>query len=245
MSATAFVKSRRISMYFVLGLVSLFVVLVGFSKTFFIPVSQGTFTAPVSVHIHGAFAFSWVLLYCVQTFLIQKRNIRLHRSLGWLGCAIALGVAATILPAGIFQIERDLGLGLGETAVSAIVGILTSALMFTFLFSAGFYFRNRPDVHKGFLLLATIFVIWPAWFRFRHFFPSVPRPDIWFGVVLSESLIGVALIVDYLRRRQVNQIILWVGAFVIIESLVEIAMFDSPSWRAASQFLYPVIKRMC
>lgn len=48
--------------------------------------------------------------------------------------------------------------------------------MFTGLVAAGLINRRRPEVHKRLMLLATLLILWPAWFRFRHFFPGVPRP---------------------------------------------------------------------
>jgi hypothetical protein len=242
MPATFTIKTRGFSIYLIIGLIGLFAVFVGFSKTFFIPVSQGTFLAPVTVHIHGAFAFAWVIFYVLQTLLIHKRSVRTHRSLGWAGAFIAVGIAVTMLPAGLFQVERDLKLGLGETAVSGLLGVVTSALVFVTLVCAGFYYRNKPEVHKALMLLSTIFVLWPAWFRFRHFFPSVPRPDIWFGFVLSESFIVIAWIVDWRERGKLNKTLFYVGALLIIETSFEVLMFDTRGWRIVAQGIYSMLQ---
>jgi hypothetical protein len=234
-------KTRPFSIYFILGLVGIFAAVVGFSRTFFIPLAKGSFVAPLAVHVHGAFAFAWIIFYCVQTWLIRQSAIHRHRSLGWLGAFIAVGIAVTMIPAGMFQVQRDLRLGLGETAVSALLGVVTSALMFTTLVALAFYYRKKRDVHKALMLIATIFVLWPAWFRFRHFFPSVPRPDIWFGLVLSESLIVIALIVDYFQQGKPNRTMLYAGGFVILETTAEVLLFDSAGWRVISQTIYAML----
>jgi hypothetical protein len=241
MPANATTKSPAFSIYLIIGLIGLFAVLVGFSKTFFIPVSRGTFNAPATVHIHGAFAFAWVIFYIVQQYFIHKRNLRFHKSVGWVGAVIAVGVATTMLPAGMFQVQRELKAGLGETAISSFLGIVTAALIFVGLVGTGLYYRSKPEVHKALMLLATIFVLWPAWFRFRHFFPTVPRPDIWFGVVLSESFIVIACIVDWRRKRKLNRTLFYVGAFIILESILEVFMFDTPVWRTVSQSIYSTL----
>ncbi len=88
------------------------------------------------------------------------------------------------------------------------------------------------------MLLATLVVIWPAWFRVRHYFPAVPRPDVWFAVVLSYTWIGVAMLPDRLARGAVHAVLAFGGTAVIVEQSLEVAAFDSRWWRAAAQALY-------
>jgi uncharacterized membrane protein len=78
-------KTSRSSFFLVMSLVWLFAVLVRFAKTFIIPVAAGSFKAPFSIHLHGAFAFGWVILFVIQTSLIRFKNYRLHMSLGIFG----------------------------------------------------------------------------------------------------------------------------------------------------------------
>src|SRR5688500_3572782 len=183
------IKRKKSSFYLLIGIIGLLAVVVGFFTTYIKPTLRGDFAAPVVVHIHGAFAFGWILLFLAQTIAVKFSNLKLHKILGYFGLFIAVGITSTMLPTGLFQVNRDLSRGMGDTAVSQIVGIVTTVLMFAILVAAGFIYRKKPKVHKRLLLLATIVVLWPAWFRFRHYFPSVPRPDIWFGVVLADSLI--------------------------------------------------------
>ncbi len=119
-------------------LVWLLAVLIGFAKTFIIPVTAGTFKAPFSIHLHGAFAFSWIILFVIQTSLIHFKNYRLHMTLGVLGSFIALGTAITMLPAGMFQVKNE---GSGDSAISTIVGVCTSAIIFLSLVFAGIIYR--------------------------------------------------------------------------------------------------------
>ncbi|HEY0751705.1 MAG TPA: hypothetical protein VGD26_11155, partial [Chitinophagaceae bacterium] len=216
----------------------LFAVLVGFAKTFILPVSSGSFKAPFSVHVHGALAFSWVLLFFIQATLIRFRNYRLHIIVGSFGILIAIGTAVTMLPAGMFAVQKGIQGGEGDTAFSALLGTATSALMFLVLVFAAILNRNKPEVHKRLMLLATIIVLWPAWFRFRLYFPSVPRPDIWFGVVLADSFIILAWIRDKIRYGKIHPVLLYVGLLIILEHAIEIMLFDSVNWRILSKMVY-------
>lgn len=218
--------------------VVLLAVAIGFGRTYAVPVARGTFAAPVWVHVHGAFAFAWVLLFAAQPLLVRLGRVRWHRRLGWLGAPIAVGVALTMIPAGLFQVSRDVAAGAGPTGVSALLGIFTSGALFVALVAAGVATRRRREAHARWLLLATLVVIWPAWFRFRHWFPDVPRPDIWFGVVLAYSWVGVAMLRDRLVRGAVHPVLLWGGGAVVLEQSLELVAFDSPWWRAAAHVIH-------
>ncbi|GAA4344495.1 hypothetical protein [Flaviaesturariibacter amylovorans] len=229
---------RKPSYFLVFALVGLAATLVGFARTFFVPLAAGTFTAPIGVHIHGAFAFAWVLLFVLQAALVQARRFQAHRTIGYLGGVVALGVSVTMVPAGLFQVDRDLRLGLGGTAYSSMLGILTSGALFLGLVIAGIVHRRRGAHHKRYLLLATIVVLWPAWFRFRHYFPSVPHPEIWFALVLADSLIVIAWAWEYYRYRRIHPVLLWGGLLIILEQSLEVYLFDSPVWRQLGTIVY-------
>lgn len=200
--------------------------------------SAGTFSAPSTVYIHGAFTFSWIILFVIQTSLINLKKYRMHMFLGIGGILIAIGVALTMLPVGIYAANKELTQGLGETAISGIVGVVTSAIMFLSIVAAGILNRHNAATHKRLMLLATIVVLWPAWFRFRHYFPSVPRPDIWFAVVLADSLILISCLWDKLANGNVHPVFKYLGAFIILEHIFEVIVFDSPSWRFVAKHIY-------
>lgn len=221
-----------------IGTVGLLAVLIGFSKTFIIPVSKGSFTAPIIIYIHGAFAFSWISLFFIQATLIRYNNFQLHKKLGIIGVFIAIGAAATILPAGIFSVQKQLKQGLGETAFSSFLGTVTTAVMYLALVIAGIINRKKPQIHKRLMLLATIVLLWPAWFRFRHYFPSITRPDIWFAIVLADSLIIISFIWDKIANGKIHRTLLYIGLFIIAEHFFEAYMFDTTPWRSLSKPLY-------
>jgi hypothetical protein len=219
-------------------MIGLLAVLIGFGKTFIFPVSNGSFSAPLVVYVHGAFAFSWIMLFIIQSSLINLKKYSTHIFLGTLGILIALGTAITMLPVGMYATNRDLKQGFGDSAISGIVGVVTSALMFLGIVIAGIINRKKAATHKRLMLLATLVVLWPAWFRFRHYFPSIPRPDIWFAVVLADSLIVISCIWDKLVNDKVHPVFKYIGVFIIAEHIFEVICFDSPTWRSVAKFIY-------
>jgi hypothetical protein len=221
-----------------MGAVALLAVGVGFGRTYALPVVRHLFSAPLVVHVHGAFALGWVLLFVIQPLVLRYVGVRWHRRLGYAGLPLALVVAATMLPAGLVQASREAAAGAGPTGISSIIGVLTTAVMFVALVAGGIRARRDREAHARWMLLATLVVIWPAWFRFRHWFPAVPRPEIWFAVVLADAWIVMSMIRDRATRGGVHPVLAWAGSGIIVEHVLELVAFDSPPWRVAAQWIY-------
>jgi len=235
------INSNKLTFFTAIAVLGIIAILVGFLKTFIIPIISGTRTWPLAIYLHASFVFGWVLLFLTQTLLIQNKKYSTHISIGKWGAFVALGAAISIIPAALYQIERELKEGLGQTAISPIVGSLASATMFLILVMLGIIYRRKSSVHKRLMLLATILLIWPAWFRWRHYFPSVARPDIWFAGVLADSLIIIAFIWDWLKNKRIHPALLFGGLFIIAENVMEILLFDSSGWRVIANALYKLL----
>jgi len=220
--------TRQISFFMLIGLIGFLAVFIGFGKT--LPPAIKDSSTPTILYIHGAFAFGWLCLFFTQASLIRYDNFRLHKTLGILGIFVAIGTALTMLPAGIYQVQTELKSGNGEASYSSMIGVTSSAFMFLSMVIAGLLTRKKPQIHKRLMLLATILLLWVAWFRFRHYFPSIPRGDIWFGLVLPNTLIIASWIWDKRVNGRVNPVLGWVGALIIAEQTIETFMFDSSVW---------------
>jgi hypothetical protein len=229
---------KRPWFYTLMGGVALFAVSVGFGRTYALPLVSRTFNAPVLVHVHGTFAAAWILLFIAQPLLLRWRHLHWHKQIGRVGLPLAIGVAITMIPAGFFQATRDAAAGAGPAGISAFLGVFTSGALFVALVSAGIVARKDRESHARWLLLATLVVLWPAWFRFRHYFPSVPRPDIWFAIVLAYIWIPVAAVRDKVVRGSVHPVLAWGGLAVVSEQTLELLAFDSEWWRSTAYMLY-------
>lgn len=78
-----------------------------------------------------------------------------------------------------------------------MAGTITGLTLYLVLVGAAVATRRRPDWHKRLAMLATIQVLWPAFFRLCHLLPAVPNPDITFAFVLAYSPIVIAAVRDY------------------------------------------------
>jgi len=219
------------------ALVALAAALIGFFTTFLRPVWRGEFHGPPVAYVHAAFVFGWLLMFFMQSRLVHAGRIARHRSLGWLGVALVAGVVLTTPAMGIHALRRDIAAGGGEIAFSSLVGTFTSTAMFLTLFVAALACRRRSEFHRRLMLLAVVVIIWPAFFRFRHYFPGVPRPDIWFGLAPQCAIVLIAMLHDRWTLGRVHPAYWTAGVLVMVEGAFEVTFFDSPGWRVTAHWL--------
>lgn len=235
--ANPWARDRATPFYLGFALVGLLVVMLGFGVTYALPMIRRSFSAPWYVHLHGGASLGWILLLIAQAVLIGRTRTALHRRLGLLALPIALLVWANGIATSVWAAERDLP-DLGSIATSAVAGTVTGLTLFVALVVAALLLRRRPDWHKRLMLLATIQLLWPAFFRLRHLLPSVPDPEIWLALVLAYSPIFVAAVRDQWRYGRIHPVWLFVGPALVLEQSLEVAFFDQGAHRWLGEWLY-------
>lgn len=183
------------------------IVVLGFSRTFFIPVANGTFARPLVVHVHGGLFFGWTLLLFVQALLAAAGKLKLHRRLG----SVAAWLVIPMLVLGTIVAARDTVHDFhgkdGEAALSFFYGELADLAMFGSLAGAAMLFRNRPDFHKRWVILGSLGLIGAAIGR-------IPELEA-YGFYILMSLIGSVAIYDLASRRAVH-VATRIGASVLL-----------------------------
>jgi hypothetical protein len=230
-------RDRASRFYLGFALAGLAAIAIGFSTTFILPMYRDTFVAPAIVHLHGALALSWIVLLIAQSFLVRLQLTPLHRRVGLIGLPLALGILLTGVMVAFWAARRDFP-SQGPIAASFIVGVFTTLTLFVLLVGLAIRWRRWPDWHKRLMLLASILVLWPAWFRFRHLLPWVPRPDLWLGYVLALSPIGIAALRDRWKYGFVHPVWVYFGTAIVLEQGLELLAFDSPAWRSIGMWLF-------
>lgn len=238
--ANPWARDRAGFFYIGFGLAGLLVVALGFGVTYALPMARGTYAAPWTVHLHGACALSWVLLLIAQAQLVRVQRTPLHRRLGQAALPLAFLVWASGIATAAWAAGRDRP-EQGTAATSSFAGTVTGLSLFVLLAIAAFATRRRPDWHKRLIMLATIQLLWPAFFRLRHLVPAVPDPDIWFALVMAYSPILVAAARDQWRYGKIHKVWLFLGPALAIEQSLEYAFFDRGPLRSFGLWLYPLV----
>jgi uncharacterized membrane protein YozB (DUF420 family) len=215
-----------------MGLAGIAVAVIGFAKTFFLPLFSGTFSAPLLIYVHGAFLFGWVGFFAAQSFWIHRKNLRLHKRLGWAGAGLVAGVVVSTLGVGALASQRTAATGDIDLASREFLVILMEMTVFSVLTVSAFLLRRRPDNHRRLMLLALIASLGPAWFRFRHYFPPIDDPVFVYSLLLADSLVVIAALADFLRERRVHWVYTFVGSSMIGVHLIEVFGFGA-NWFGA------------
>jgi hypothetical protein len=128
---------------------------VAFADNLFTDIHQPSNSDPKFI-IHGLLCGVWVMLLFVQTSLISTANVGLHRRLGFLGVAIAIGV--TISTIWVFVAVWK-GWEAMNPEARANRFLLPSYSVFVALAFAN---RIRPAWHKRFMFAGTLFMLGPV-----------------------------------------------------------------------------------
>ncbi len=216
---------------------ALAVVIIGFWKTFILPSFEGTFTAAPVIYVHGALLFAWTLLLVTQSILIRRKNLGLHRKIGWASPVLTLGVAISTMAAGVYVLRRDVAVGGGQMAISSFPATFTTPIIFVALVTAAIIYRRRPEIHKRLMLLAMISILWAAFGRFRHYFPPFEQSLLVFQGIIPLSMILVAMLWEKFTKGRIHPVYFIAGLPLIVESMAEILLFDTAGWQIFSAWL--------
>lgn len=238
--ANPWARDRATIFYLGFGLAGLVVIALGFGVTYVLPMARRTFAAPWFVHLHGASALAWILSFISQTVLVRSRRTPWHRRLGQVALPLALLVWASGIATAAWAAQRDLA-AQGTAATSALAGTVTGLSLYLLLVIAAIATRRRPDWHKRLVMLATIQVLWPAFFRLRHLLPAVPYPDISFALVMAYSPIVIAGLRDQWLYGKIHPVWLFLGPALVLEQSVEFAFFDQGPLRLFGQWVYRLL----
>jgi len=221
------------------GLAALAVTLAGFFLTYLRPMALGKFKGPMLSHLHGGLLGSWLVLVIAQVFLVRWR-FSYHRTLGWIALVLAPAIAISTVMIGAEASRRDM-LTSGPSGADNLVGTATTPTIFLLLVLAALLLRRRPQWHKRLIFIATVAILWPAWFRWRHFLPAMPRPDIWLGVVLADLPLVVAVARDQIRFGAIHPAYLTAGVAFVAEQIAEVLLFGTPGWHRLAMTMLGIV----
>lgn len=174
--------------YWVLSLIFLVILLVGFGPQFFW--RSLTTRPPLSIFafFHALFGAGWIFIYALQVWLIKTKKVVNHMKIGIWSMAVAVGFFLS----GFGMIYRFLQRYLNSeksylNPIGLTFGNALSLCFFALFIFLGYKYRRRGIIHKQFMTVATVFLLGPAVARLgRYPFTSVLED---FGA--NEALWGV------------------------------------------------------
>lgn len=214
-------------------------VFAGFAPTYYLRLVSGGPTATLTggpfttlVHLHAALFTCWVLLFLVQTALIARHRVAVHRRLGVAGGVLAAGMVTAGTLLAVATAARGGGPG-GVDPLAFMAIPLFDMVLFTIFVAAALAMRRDRETHKRLMLLAYVSIIVAAVGRL----PGVLAlgPPAFFGLALLFILAAVAY--DLLSRRRVHRAYLWGGALFVASVPLRLFISGTAAWRSFAEFL--------
>jgi hypothetical protein len=208
------------SFYFWMTVVMAIFVFGGFGMTYWQPMAAGSLQPlPPVVHLHGIMYSTWIVLLLVQAFLINVRNITLHRGLGQLGiavatCVVLTGTLITILFGG-FHISNPMPdyyhlMYLGVVAV----------INFSLLFFLAIRNVRKPDNHRRLILFATMSILAPGINRF-YMVPfgleTLPLAAMYLTV---DAMLAAILLQEWRTTAKISATTITAAAIILLPELL-------------------------
>lgn len=231
---------------------------VGFGPSAVEPaVRNGPPSPLVLAHVFAAGA--WLLLFLGQTVLVATRRTATHQRLGLVGPFLTLAMVALIVLTVVDEATRgydfsgdisrgafapDAVLTAEERVEAATVGMLApllAAFNFTVLVAAGLWNRRRPEVHGRLMLLSLLSL---------GFVPLIHLgghtighwPSLYGIITTATPILGLALLFvvagrDWIARRRIHPVSLWVPIALIVEFGIAGLVTPTSGWRRVAEWL--------
>jgi hypothetical protein len=188
-------------------------------------------TAPAFLHLHGGLMVSWLALFVLQGVLVQRGQVALHRTLGW----VTVAVGAAIVMVGSYTGIHAIALGIVPPFFTPAFFLALNQIdivAFALMLGLALGYRKQVQWHRR-LMIGTAFVI--AEPALGRLLPMPLLGQSWGELLaLAVQLIFIAVIARH-DRKQLGQVhpatlivaSIIVGAHLLIELASRTALFAS------------------
>ena len=211
--------------YFSMSLLVAAIVVGGFSHSISDALFHPAIPRPFLLWIHSIVFASWVVFYILQSALVRTHDVKVHRSVGWFGVALA----ATMVPLG-FAIavvmgrfdKHTLNIADSDTFLSVPFGDMIFFGTFVMLAIA---WRRKPELHRRLLLIATCALLDAPFDRIDYIF------DHNLGFLFVDAVILLGVVRDLLVDRRIHKVYLVaLPLMMIFEACLIYLWRGAPAW---------------
>ena len=157
------------------------------------------------VQAHGLVMMSWIALFVVQTQMIPRGQLDLHRRLGAFGTALMVAILAISIPVLLNAATRKAGGAHGAPFYLRLVAFDgVNLLLFACLAAWAVAMRLRSDYHKRLMLLATLSLLGPAFGRLTSYAYGLRGDNDLAVLLLMLACLGACVAVEVVRRRRLH-----------------------------------------
>lgn len=186
---------------------------------------------PTSLIIHGALFLGWYVLFYVQSLLVGRGSLGVHKRLGLLSAflGVALLLSGVDLLVGVMKSDD-------HSRTSFVWGIIHTTLFFFTFFGLALLNRRHPPVHKRFIVLAALSMI-PASVTRIAFLPMVPIDGTAFTLLSTYILLAIPIFIDRVRFEAIHPVLKWGVPCYAITQIVCVGIL--PTTEIGRQMAFP------
>ena len=177
--------------------------------------------------VHGLLSTLWLLLFAVQTVLIGRKQLRLHKALGRSVFPLYFAIIATSVLVGFLGARHGFhNVPFDSITFAALPWLVIT--VFAVLGWAGLNERRDPQRHKRLMLLATIALSDAGIARVTLFHPYLPP---WMSATVL--LLIPLLLWDLATLRRIHRTTIFGGLLVAGALMLSVPIGMTRPWHAA------------
>lgn len=226
MSTTTTRTAPRVFTFF--GLLAAAVVFAGFARSWYLKAWFGTPALPTLVHVHGVVMTLWFALFVLQVRLIAARRTALHRRVGVLGVVLALLVLGVGTLTAIEAARRGHFPGPPLKFLAVPLGDM---LVFASFVSLGLAYRQRPDIHRRMMTLASVGILTAALARL-----GLPG-GILGPITATIAILAVCVAADTLAHRRLHRAFALGALLIALSWPLRLWLSGTPAWERFASWL--------
>jgi hypothetical protein len=187
---------------------------------------------PLLLWFHAVLFSAWIVLFIAQSALVRVRKVRVHRTLGWFGAALAAAMVVSGFIVSVVMLRFEMTGALNRNKVASFLSILWfDMIIFGACIALAIYFRKRPEYHRRLVFMASCQLMQATFVRFHY----IGYHDLFYPAL--DVLIMAGMLRDRVVDGRVNKIYLYVfPAMIVLQAWATYLERTDPSWwQAATQ----------
>lgn len=211
--------------YFCMALLMAALAAWGFSSTVDGNLLHAKPPKPFLLWFHAAAFSAWIVLFVAQSALVRVRKVKVHRTLGWFGAALAAIMVVSGLIVSVVMLRFEMTVMHRPRAAAFLSILWGDMIIFGGCMALAIYFRKRPEYHRRLVFMASCQLMQAAFVRFHY----IGYHDLFYPAL--DGLIVAGVLRDLMVDGRVNRIYRYVfPVILVLQALAAYLERVNPSW---------------
>lgn len=183
----------------------------------------------VTFIVHSILYLGWYILFAVQSNLVSSGNFAVHKKLGYMSIAlfVFLIVSGVEMLIGVMAAyDPNWTAGHIHSRASFVWGILHTLFSFFIFYILGVVFRGRLQLHKRFMLMASLSMVSASITRVA-FLPFIPIEGTILTLVATYAFLLAPMFIDHLAFKAIHPVFKWCVPIYVVTQIICIGLLPA------------------